>query len=80
MKKRIFYALRSLKVTLPISFVLLAILWVLAFMDFDNASKVINLPEWYAILTYVLFWSIPSVVIVWRLISYSESDDGAKIS
>ncbi len=74
MKKRIRYALRSLKVTLPISFVLLAVLWILAFMDFDNASKSINLPEWYAILTYVLFFSIPPVTIIWRLISYSEND------
>ncbi len=74
MKRRILDALKSLKVTIPISFVLLAQLWILALLDFDGRSKVINLPEWYAVLTYILFWGTPLLTIVWKLISYSESD------
>jgi len=72
MKKRIFFALKSLKATIPISLILFAILLVVAMLDYEGNLN-FRTPEWVAMLAYTLIWGIPSVTIVWRLFSYSEN-------
>lgn len=76
MKKRLSYALKSLQYTLPISFMLLIVLWSWALSDNETINYTDHVTmvrrELFAVVMYVLFWGIPVVTLISRFANYPD--------